>query len=86
MPLYPEILSVYPSPASGLMAVDIPPKLRESAHQLIIRNLAGQEVLKDDLSGAPRKILDVSDLPSGLYLLEIWEADGLLGRAKFVKQ
>jgi hypothetical protein len=75
LPLQPEVL-----------AVDIPPKLRKPAQRLTVRNLAGQEVQTHSLTGASRKMVDVAGLPFGLYLVEVWGDNGLLGRVKFVHQ
>ena len=54
----------------------------ESAKNMVITNMAGQEVLKTDFQTR----LDVSQLTKGIYILRINLSDGQSYDVKFIKK
>ena len=72
---------VYPNPTSGKMYV----VLAETPIRCQILNLTGNVVAETAVSSS-RFELDLSLLPSGVYLIKVQMADGKLTYGKFVKQ
>ena len=72
-----ESLKVYPTPASNMVAVVFPPSAsREwSSCTLTVTALDGRSVGSWNAQGRQTQ-LDVSDLPSGQYILSVQNADG----------
>ncbi len=73
-------LQVYPNPASGTLFIKSEETLFE---QVSITNLLGESVLIGKLSGKNNS-LDVSDLPSGIYLLKLKTAKGELRKRIYI--
>jgi N-acetylneuraminic acid mutarotase len=71
-----KALKVSPNPVKGVLNLDLS---RVASFQII--DLSGKLILKGNTSGS----LDVSSLPSGLYLLLV-EEDGAFYRTKFEKE
>ncbi len=59
-------LKVYPNPANGMISISA----HENIQNISIVNLTGQEVKNFDNDGVTAQ-LDISDLPSGSYILKI---------------
>ena len=70
----PQLLNVYPNPASEVLNVNYE-LLHAGNVQLSLRNLLGQKVkiLQDGLkaAGIHKVTLNVSDLTKGVYMLEV---------------
>jgi hypothetical protein len=73
---------LYPNPAESTLIVDAA-SIEAKANSLSIFNLLGQLVLTETISNE-RKILNISDLAQGQYLLQVKTDKGILSR-KFVK-
>lgn len=66
--------AVYPNPSSGAITLTIETFEAESALQLKVYSLIGQEMMKETLSpfeGAKQMRLDLTHLPKGIYMVEI---------------
>ncbi len=77
-------IAVYPNPAHNTVAIRLPEKMNGT---IAIINSAGQHVLQQPIitSGATTKMLDVSRLQSGYYVLKIYFGDKTVF-TKLVKQ
>ncbi|WNJ18801.1 family 16 glycosylhydrolase [Pontibacter sp. G13] len=81
--LLPEIqhIVLYPNPAGNMLAIS---GLENQPYELIVQGIHGQEFLQSKwLPNDPRQ-LDISSLPSGLYLLTL-KRDGLQATLRFSK-
>jgi hypothetical protein len=74
--------SLYPSPVADVLHIRLPPDSR--AAQVRVLDVAGRVLRKLSLNGS-NSSLDVHDLPSGLYLVELTKATEIT-RLKFVKE
>ena len=74
-------IAIYPNPTSGKIQV----ALSEKATQCQIVDLMGN-VLQETSSSSPNFDLDLSGLPSGMYLVKIQFADGRMVFRKVVKR
>jgi hypothetical protein len=80
---------VYPNPTTGELFINystpLPPPAGDTRAEL--RNLFGQIVLKQDLSLMPYPLqLNISNLPTGTYMLQLQSADGYRMNVKVVKE
>ena len=83
-PAWSSALSVYPNPAQRTLLVELP--ATETLEQLSLRNLTGATVLQPDLRPRQRTAtLDLSNLPTGLYLLRVQTPSGTAYR-KVIKE
>jgi hypothetical protein len=74
-------LAIYPNPAQDFITVEFRGKKSED-NQVVVFNSSGQRVLTKNLNNS--KKLDVSTLPSGLYMLKV---EGIQNPAKrFIKR
>ena len=73
-------ISVFPNPANKWVKI----KLEEDKNSIEIYDLKGDLVL-NDFSDKGEKELDISKLSSGLYLLRIQNANGILSHKLLVK-
>ena len=79
-------LTIYPNPTKGILFV----KTRHATtlqmeNEYRITNLTGQTLLEDHLNDETRQI-DLSHLPSGIYLLTAQSEDGTLVHRKIIKE
>ena len=72
-------ISVTPNPVTDKLAIDIPPHIQWD--EISIFDISGKIILESDSI----QILNVSDLPSGMYFIKIRTTQGLLSH-KFIKQ
>ena len=78
-----QSLKVWPNPVSGMLHIQLPDAEQDIA-QISVCDLLGKIVLqKENLNHSE---LDVSPLPSGMYLLRVRTTDGTGMTAKFVKE
>lgn len=68
---------IYPNPTSNVLNV----KMNESFNKAEIFNIQGQKVLESNT-----KNLNVSNLSSGLYLIQIEATNGVTQTKRFIKQ
>ena len=63
-------IKIYPNPASSYVTIDgnLPENIKKA--DVVVLNLAGQ-ILKTEVYHGNSKNIAVSDLPSGVYLIEI---------------
>ena len=77
---------LYPNPASSTVQFVLDAPNREEAILLRLLNSTGQ-VMEEQVIMNGRTNLDVREWPSGMYLLQLFGADGQwLGTAKFMRQ
>jgi hypothetical protein len=62
-------ISLYPNPATSVLHIDAPVKVNVS-----ILNLQGQLMLHQD----DAKILDISNLSNGVYMIQVYDTDNVL--------
>ena len=78
-------LRIYPNPASGLLRIDLPD---DNSYDLTLHNAVGAEVSRIHTEGRGTTELSVSNLPSGIYILQCrpkgGNRDGFVRRAKVV--
>ncbi|MFH1295791.1 MAG: T9SS type A sorting domain-containing protein [Bacteroidota bacterium] len=77
--LHKLIFSLYPNPTSTQTAIETPTK-----GYLFILNLSGQQLLQQEIT-EPTTTIDVSTLPSGVYVVKLVGEKGV-GIGKFIKQ
>lgn len=77
-------LEVFPVPASDVLNIRL---LRSEAMPtgIMVTDVQGRTVIRQQASNSPLQRLEVSALPSGVYLLEVTDKEGLVGRARFVR-
>jgi hypothetical protein len=73
---------IYPNPSSTQITIET--KATTSKFLISIFNLNGQEVISRQITG-PRTIIDISQLPLGLYLVKLI-GDDTVEVMKFVKE
>lgn len=72
-------LTIYPNPATHTLNIE----LSQSSGRLQLLNINGQTLVQKDLSTKKHQ-LDVSNLPTGIYLINVWQG-GERTQARFVK-
>ena len=76
--------TIYPNPAQDFLQLRTDPLSRNPS--LLLRDLQGRTVLEfPELDPDNRVPIDISALPSGVYLVEMWSENQFLGRKKLVK-
>jgi hypothetical protein len=76
----------YPNPASDYLVVD-GLRYRDSWEAVNIITMSGAKVITvPDLTGMTRVVIDVSDLPAGIYICVVNSRFGYTKNYKFVKQ
>ena len=82
-----ETFAIYPNPATSDLYLHIKSH-EQGVYQLRLSNLQGQAVLNSSLSvmaGEQTRVLDVSQLPAGVYSLQASDGKGVISR-KVVKR
>ena len=78
-------VSLYPNPSKGLVQLTLSQPLTEEG-QLLLRDLTGKQLLLDRLgAGATQYDLNMSNLPAGLYLVQL-SSGGRVFNAKVVRE
>jgi hypothetical protein len=81
-PIRAEQIIVYPNPANHEMTIQMPGKLAATASLQMV-DQTGRVTLHSSMSeGSETKTLNVSDLSSGVYILQIDMGQGVLARKK----
>ncbi|GJM64510.1 hypothetical protein PEDI_50620 [Persicobacter diffluens] len=75
-------VSIYPNPTNGSLTI----KTQKAFTGLRVNSISGQLVLNQTMNGHVQKQIDLSAMPSGIYLLTIIHSDGSSQVHRFVKQ
>ena len=75
-----ESLKVYPVPATSFVTIEV-----EGIQSINIYNALGQFVKTVLVNSASRVNVDVSQMPSGLYLIDAVDVNGLIRKGRFAK-
>jgi hypothetical protein len=75
-----EVLSVYPNPANRFITIEG----AEGATAVLVSSI-GQRVMQFSLT-AEKEVVDISALPSGVYILQLTDTKGNRGAMSIVKQ
>jgi uncharacterized protein (TIGR02145 family) len=75
-----EIIRIYPNPAADYVIVDV---AEGKFSEMLVYNLFGELMLRNDLKG-PREKINLASLPGGVWLLRFTGA-GLTVHAKLIK-
>jgi hypothetical protein len=82
-----EPMQLYPNPASNFLYLKIPGPLPGS-DELRVLQLNGQVVLQQELEALPGEMstirLNLSGIPSGGYLMQVWDGSELTASMKFL--
>lgn len=83
----PTHMTLYPNPASSTLMVGLS-NSTVGKSSIAIRNANGVQVASTDVLSNEKSsaLLDVSDLPAGLYIVEIISNEGIRETQKFMKQ
>ncbi len=81
--LYGPIISVYPNPTSGLVAIELP--LPSAFTYIEIRDALGKLVLKEELKYA-NNTLNIEGLANGLYFYKVIQSAASISVGKIQKQ
>lgn len=76
-------LEIFPNPTTDIVNVRIPVK-DEEHYSLVVTDLSGRTIINTQFRGVAAQTLDVSNLPSGTYLLTLRSVNGIAS-APFVK-
>lgn len=76
--------SIYPNPTKKFLQIENV-NLTLERQDFLITDMQGRIVLEGELNETDNRIL-VESLSSGLYLLNLYEGDELLGNLKFIKE
>ena len=86
-------ISIYPNPANDVVTI-APPQVAslgttdsspELDFEVKITDLFGREMIVGKTSGSNLLTLDVSELPAGVYLVEVWENGVQISTTNFIK-
>ncbi|OJU75990.1 MAG: hypothetical protein BGO09_14320 [Bacteroidetes bacterium 47-18] len=67
-----QIAGLYPNPANNLLHIDFGQPV--SVSDITVINMLGQELLRTD---APASAIDISSIPSGIYMLRVTTDEGI---------
>lgn len=76
-------LRVFPNPVSDRLTFE---SKAVSPVEVVIRNAQGAVVRTAGPLGGARPTLQLEGMPAGIYFLQVYSSDGLIGRAAFVKE
>ncbi|NVK65052.1 MAG: alkaline phosphatase D family protein [Flavobacteriales bacterium] len=84
-----EIIGLYPNPTNGKLNVHFA-SVTDVEHTLIVYDLSGQEIMRKNVLVNPMNstisVLDVSEISTGTYLLELITQNGIATTTRFVKE
>lgn len=75
-------LSIYPNPASSVITVNT----NNNIDKVVISNLLGENLIIHYTNASVSTDINISTLPAGIYLIVVYNANGLVSTAKFSKQ
>jgi hypothetical protein len=73
---------MYPNPTMGKLHVSLP---TGESGVLIMTNLLGAEVVRENISGG-EQLMDVSSLPAGIYIYRLSTQTGQVATGKIIKE
>ncbi|MDG2370372.1 MAG: T9SS type A sorting domain-containing protein, partial [Flavobacteriales bacterium] len=75
-------LKLYPNPVSDIAILNIP--YSESHHiSISIINIEGKKIREYNHVHPPTFIIDKGDMKNGIYLMQIFNQDNIIGQIKF---
>jgi serine protease len=77
-------LEVFPVPSSDVLHVRILDG-QTTPTAITVIDVQGRTILRQSVTNAPLQRIEVSALPKGVYLIELYGKDGITGRARFVR-
>ncbi len=83
-PAYAADIKLAPNPASDVVELYLPEQLTNGAARMTLRSITGATILSRNSSASVERF-DVSSLPSGMYLLQIQNAEALINRRVIVQ-
>ncbi len=85
----PTLIGIYPNPVSAHLTVHFS-TVQSAQHFITIYELSGKEIrtfeVSSNATNSTLSVLNLSSLPSGVYLLELENSDGQSTMTRFVKQ
>ena len=78
-------ISYGPNPSSKMIFISINEAMFLPPYQLLVYNSMGKEVMKNTIK-QNNNLIDVSNLPNGIYIFKIYHHQSLLGQFKSIKQ
>ncbi|MBT5989224.1 MAG: T9SS type A sorting domain-containing protein [Bacteroidetes bacterium] len=78
-------ISYGPNPSSNTIFISINEAMFLPPYQLLVYNSMGKEVMKNTIK-QNNNLIDVSNLPNGIYIFKIYHHQSLLGQFKSIKQ
>ncbi|MDD3737786.1 MAG: T9SS type A sorting domain-containing protein [Lentimicrobiaceae bacterium] len=72
-------ISIYPNPANNSFVVDV-----EGETTVKLHNMLGKEVLSQNANG--KTVINIGHLPNGVYNVQVFSGDKIIGYSKVVKQ
>jgi hypothetical protein len=79
----PQSMTLYPNPVNQSLNLDMK---TVGTYQVTVYDVMGTILLKQEVKNAQNATLNVSQLPTGVYLLHTVSADGKIAISRFVKQ
>jgi hypothetical protein len=82
---YESTIKILPNPANEWITLSFPDILTNGKVELSIYDLLGRQVLSEKVYPENRLVsLNVSDLPSGIYLIETYDSRNQVMKGKFI--
>ena len=69
--LYEPLFEAYPNPTTGIVWLEIADHNVSNTYRLSVFGITGTRFMERELTGASLYMLDLSDLPGGMYLLRV---------------
>lgn len=76
-------IKIYPNPAQDILNLSISQELKDA--EVKIYSIQGQLMLTENISVVNQKAINISDLPAGMFIIEIEEAGSVFARQQFIK-
>jgi len=80
--MFLSTVNIYPNPTTGLITIEIEETTSESV-SLTIQSINGKTLMSKQINQR-KTVLDVSDIPNGIYFITIVDKDQI-GRFKMIK-
>lgn len=77
-----ERIKIYPNPANDVISID---DINAELKQILVYDAQGRSVIRKDVSGKVA-VIDISDLPPGLYMVQALTEDNERLNTKVIKQ
>ena len=71
---------IYPNPTAGIFNIDI-----ESVNKIQVINMLG-ELVKEEQLILKKQNINIQNLQNGIYFLQVFNKNKLIGSAKIIKQ